>query len=61
MAPAAQMAGHFVAMETIYLLFGLNVQTAGRWLHRNLLDYDHQYYIEAKRRPDCPTCATVTS
>ncbi len=61
MAPAAQMAGHFVAMETLCLLFGMNVQTAGRYLHRNLLDHDHQYYIEAKRRPDCPTCATVTS
>lgn len=56
MAPTAQMAGHFAAMETLFLLFGMRVQTAGRRIHRNFLDYDHQYYIEVKRRPDCPTC-----
>ncbi|MFI0480390.1 HesA/MoeB/ThiF family protein [Actinomadura sp. 9N215] len=56
MAPTAQMAGHFAALETIFLLLGMPVQTAGRKLHRNFLDYDHQYYIEAKKRPDCPDC-----
>ncbi|WP_433181674.1 HesA/MoeB/ThiF family protein [Actinoallomurus sp. CA-150999] len=56
MAPTAQMAGHFAALEALFLLWGMPVQTAGRKLHRNFLDYDHQYYIEAKRRPDCPIC-----
>jgi molybdopterin/thiamine biosynthesis adenylyltransferase len=61
MAPTAQMAGHFAAMETIFLLLGMPVQTAGRRLHRNFLDYDHQYSIEAKSRPDCPYCGTDAS
>ncbi|WP_113699904.1 HesA/MoeB/ThiF family protein [Nonomuraea lactucae] len=56
MAPTAQMTGHFAAMETLFLLFGMPVQTAGRRIHRNFLDYDHQYYIEAERRPGCPAC-----
>jgi hypothetical protein len=30
------------------------VQTAGRELHRYAVDYDQQYYLEAKPRADCP-------
>jgi molybdopterin-synthase adenylyltransferase len=56
MAPTSQMVGHFIAMETLFLLWGMPVQTAGRRIHRNFLDYDHQYYIEAKQRADCPAC-----
>jgi molybdopterin-synthase adenylyltransferase len=53
-APTAQIAGHFLAMETISLLLGLRVQTAGRELHRYVVNYDEQYYVEAEPRPDCP-------
>lgn len=56
MAPTAQMAGHFAAMEIIFLLLGMRVQTAGRILHRNFLDYDHQYYIDIAPQPTCPVC-----
>jgi molybdopterin-synthase adenylyltransferase len=53
-APSAQIAGHFLAMETIRLLLGLPVQTAGRELHRYLADHDDQYCLAAEPRPDCP-------
>jgi len=56
MAPTAQIAGHFAALETLYLILGMNVQTAGRKFHWNYLDYEHHYYIEAKPRPGCPAC-----
>jgi molybdopterin/thiamine biosynthesis adenylyltransferase len=56
MAPTAQMTGHFAAMEVIFLLLGLRVGTAGRMLHRNFLDPEHQYFIDATRRPDCAMC-----
>jgi molybdopterin-synthase adenylyltransferase len=53
-APTAQIAGHFLAMETIRLLLGMTVQTAGRELHRYVIDYDEQYYRDAQPLPDCP-------
>jgi len=53
-APTAQIAGHFMAMETVRLLLGMTVPTAGRELHRYVVDYDEQYYLEAQPRPDCP-------
>jgi molybdopterin/thiamine biosynthesis adenylyltransferase len=52
--PSAQIAGNFLAMEAIQLLLGLPVPTAGRELHRYLLDYDDQYYLAAEPRADCP-------
>lgn len=55
-APTAQASGHLAALEVLYLLLGMPVQTAGRLLHRNFLDYENQYYIEAVRRADCPAC-----
>ncbi|MGD0557502.1 MAG: ThiF family adenylyltransferase [Streptosporangiaceae bacterium] len=59
-ASSAQLAGHYLATETIRLLVGLPVQTAGRELHRYLTDYDEQYYLDAEARPDCPVrCADV--
>ncbi|MEU4099478.1 HesA/MoeB/ThiF family protein [Streptomyces tanashiensis] len=58
MAPTAQMAGHFAALEALYLLLGMNVPTAGRKFHRNFLDIDHQYSIDAERRADCPDCGS---
>lgn len=58
-APTAQIAGHYLAMETIRLLLGMTVQTAGRELHRYAVDYDQQYYLDARPRPDCPVnCGT---
>lgn len=56
MAPTAQMTGHFAAMEVIFLLLGLRVGTAGRVLHRDFLDHENQYFIDADRRQDCPVC-----
>ena len=55
-APTAQLVGHSVALEALNLLLGLKVQTAGRGLHRNFLDYEHQYYVDAVAQPDCPHC-----
>ena len=52
-APTAQIAANFLAMETVKLLTGLEVQTAGRELHRYVIDYDQQYYLQATPRPDC--------
>jgi molybdopterin-synthase adenylyltransferase len=60
-APTAQVAGHLAALETLNLLLGLEVQTAGRTLYRSFTDYDHQFYIEARRRPDCPGCGQPTA
>jgi molybdopterin-synthase adenylyltransferase len=53
-APTAQIAGHSLAMETILLLLGMKVPTAGRELHRYVVDHDEQYYLDAEPRPDCP-------
>jgi molybdopterin-synthase adenylyltransferase len=53
-AASAQIAGHSLALEGIYLLLGMPVQTAGRELHRHLTDYEHYYFLEATPRPDCP-------
>jgi hypothetical protein len=54
MAASAQISGHYLAFETIRLLLGMPVQTAGRELHRYLIDYDEQYYVDTRPRPDCP-------
>jgi molybdopterin/thiamine biosynthesis adenylyltransferase len=53
-AASAQIAGHAMALEGIYLLLGMPVQTAGRELHRHLTDYEFCYFLEAEPRPDCP-------
>jgi molybdopterin-synthase adenylyltransferase len=53
-AASAQIAGHAMAMEGLYLLLGMPVQTAGRELHRHLTDYEHHYFLESAPRPDCP-------
>jgi molybdopterin-synthase adenylyltransferase len=53
-AASAQIAGHAMALEGVYLLLGMPVQTAGRELHRHLTDYEHYYFLEAEPRPDCP-------
>jgi len=53
LAPSAQISGHYLVMETIKLLIGLEVQTAGRELCRFLTDYDQQFYLESEPQPDC--------
>lgn len=53
-ATGAAMCGHYLALETIHVLLGLRVQTAGRQLQRYLIDYDQYHYVEARPRPDCP-------
>ncbi|WP_194922590.1 ThiF family adenylyltransferase [Catenulispora pinisilvae] len=53
-ASSAQISGHYLALETIHLLTGLPVQTAGRQLQRYLIDYDQHRYTDAVARPDCP-------
>lgn len=53
LAPSAQIAGYYLVMETIRLLIGLEVQTAGRELCRFLTDYEQYYYLEAEPQPDC--------
>jgi molybdopterin-synthase adenylyltransferase len=55
-APTANLTGHLGALEAIYFLAGLKPQTVGRVLHQNLMIYEHSYYIDPARRPDCPAC-----
>lgn len=55
-SPTAQITGHFAALEVIFLLLGMRVGTAGRMLYRSFIDLDHQYHIDAARRPDCVEC-----
>lgn len=54
LAPSAQISGHYLVMETIRLLLGLEVQTAGRELCRFLTDYEQHFYLEAEAQDDCP-------
>jgi molybdopterin/thiamine biosynthesis adenylyltransferase len=61
-AASAQISGHYLALETIHLLLGMRVQTAGRSLQRFLIDYDQQRYVESRPRPDCPVgCGDLIS
>ena len=53
LAPSAQISGHYLAMEAIKLLLGLEVQTAGRELCRFVTDYEQWFYHEARSQPDC--------
>jgi molybdopterin-synthase adenylyltransferase len=61
-AASSQIAGHAMALEGIYLLLGMPVQTAGRELHRHLTDYEFHYYLDARSRLDCPVgCGAMLS
>jgi molybdopterin/thiamine biosynthesis adenylyltransferase len=53
-AATAQISGSYLAIETINLLVGLEVQTAGRNLVRHMSDYASAIYTEFRPRPDCP-------
>lgn len=53
MAPTALMSGNVAALEAIYYLLGLNVQTAGHMLHINFLEYKHQYCLGPGYSDEC--------
>lgn len=55
-APSANITGHLGALEALYFLTDMEPQTVGRVLHHNLIRYDHSYYIEPLRLPQCPAC-----
>jgi molybdopterin/thiamine biosynthesis adenylyltransferase len=55
-APTAGLAGHLVALEVIYYLTGLRVQTAGRIWYRNMFVYDQTYSVELSYWTECPAC-----
>jgi molybdopterin/thiamine biosynthesis adenylyltransferase len=57
-APAANLAGHFAALEAIYFLTGIRPQTVGRVFHQNLIAYEDNYFLEAPFWPSCPACAS---
>ena len=57
-AATANVTGHLCALEVIYHLGGLPTQVQGRVLHWNYARWDHQYFIDVPRRPDCPACST---
>jgi molybdopterin/thiamine biosynthesis adenylyltransferase len=52
-APAANLAGHYAALEAIYLLTDLRPQTLGRVFHQNLIVYDHARFIDVAPDPEC--------
>jgi molybdopterin-synthase adenylyltransferase len=58
LSPTAQISGHLAALETIYYLLGMNVQTAGRQFHHDFLDYEHHYYLGLGYSSECPHQAT---
>jgi molybdopterin-synthase adenylyltransferase len=54
LSPTAQISGNLAALEAIYYLLGMNVQTAGRQFHHNFLDYEHHYYTGLGYSSECP-------
>ncbi|MGS2620032.1 TOMM precursor leader peptide-binding protein [Micromonospora sp. LZ34] len=55
-AAGANVAGHLCALEVLYHLAGLPQQVAGRVFHQSTARWDHQYFIDVPRDPDCPSC-----
>jgi molybdopterin-synthase adenylyltransferase len=56
-APTAAITGHLAALEAIYYLTGMRVQTAGRIWYRNMFVYDQTYSVELEFWEECPACA----
>jgi hypothetical protein len=54
---SANVTGQLCALEVVYHLGGLPTQARGRMLHWNLGRWDHQYFVDVPRYPDCPACA----
>ena len=55
-APTASMTGHLGALEAVYFIAGLQVQTVGRVFHQDLTAYDNCFYTEVPFWPECPGC-----
>lgn len=55
-AASAAVSGHLCALEVLYHLGGLPTQVRGRLFHHNLARWDHQYFVDAVRDPQCPAC-----
>ena len=55
---SANVTGQLCALEVVYHLTGLPTQVRGRMLHWNLGRWDHQYFVDVPRYPDCPACGT---
>ena len=55
-AASANVSGQLCALEVIYHLGGLPTQAAGRILHWNFANWEHQYFIDIPRYADCPSC-----
>ncbi|MGC4776520.1 TOMM precursor leader peptide-binding protein [Micromonospora chalcea] len=55
-AATANVTGHLCALEVLYHLGGLPQQVAGRVFHQNAARWDHHYFIDVPRDPDCPSC-----
>ncbi len=56
LAASANVTGHLCALEVLYHLAGLPQQVAGRVFHHNVARWDHQYFMDVPRDPDCPSC-----
>lgn len=55
-AASANVSGHMCALEVLYFLAGTPQQVAGRIFHQNFANWDHHYFVEAPRDPECPAC-----
>lgn len=60
-AASATVSGQLCALEVVYHLGGLPTQVSGRVLHWNFANWDHHYFIDIPRYPDCPACGGETS
>jgi molybdopterin/thiamine biosynthesis adenylyltransferase len=58
-AASANVSGHLAALEVIYFLGGLPTQVSGRILHWNFANWDHHYFIDIPRDPECPVCGSA--
>ncbi|MEV0154192.1 ThiF family adenylyltransferase [Micromonospora sp. NPDC050686] len=55
-AASANVSGHLCALDVIYRLTGMPQQARGRAFHHNFANWDHHYYIDVPRDPECPAC-----
>jgi len=57
-AASAAVSGHLCALNVLYHLGGLPVQTLGGVFQLNLARWNHQYTLDAVPDPQCPACGT---
>jgi bacteriocin biosynthesis cyclodehydratase domain-containing protein len=57
-AASANVSGHLCSLEVLYFLAGLPQQVPGRIFHHNFANWDHHYFVEVSRDPECPACGT---